>query len=933
MGRTLICAAHVSNGRSRSPRIADFNQSTKINIMPDDNPTQAAPTVARPAVFIGLGSTGSRIVSYLQELIEKHGDDWTSQWFNFLVITSEESREPGVSNRVQHIPMSQGNMDTVTVVDNFIKSGNRELADEVNKWWYFDSRGEPWYPPFEKFDEGCGGERAAGRMLAQSADLAQYLRDLTTKLEQSYDDLVNKGDPTANQVTVKSIDCYVFGLLAGGTCCGMFLDFAFLLKGILPGAKVVGNFLLGDICFEGALSAEKNPARAHVQRHNTMYALAELFVLQSKDGRDITFREWPRNLSVGSEPLSENLFKPKTAPYDSVILVGAHRDSGTLLTSFDAYSRLVAEYYGRLFVTQTIALSIGRAVDDAVIQNSTLDDQYSNRPNNIGRIGLLNLRLPDEAVLALCEGQMATEIAARYFASPDPARCQETITAFENAVSWNNLAAQFEPQADSFIPSASDDPIPASADEFRQNWESRKCGMDGYYGDWRNLRKSETVLMEWLRKAKEALHAMKTDLVGGGSSAGVSLASFKFVLKTLQDKVAGFNQELQNDINIRETALFAPNDGHQSLFQKELETQAGEFPGKWNPLRGRWPGQGDVRQKLEGYRQQLRALAIETVMSEAMKRLGKDIDRMLVIVDLVTGPYCAQKLLLEKQRGIDKAFKEDQRRLGIQHPVIHGRDEIDRLFVRRILTRPPTKGTEQQAIGSLFQERVIKDWVAKGDLLNKCDRLAELLEASPSVANANAAWEERDIKEVVAGLGKAFEASFARFSEDTISREINQYSAWDAIRFYVEGKGGDHETTLTDLFATYAKSSSLFAKLNGAERRDPFYSQGQVTRTMRLLCDKQEAKDCFSDLGLEHIDLKTLLQRTFRTQPEILDKPGQRDVLLFSSESGHNPMYFDGFDDIQNLLCSDPKEQKADLKRWSDRRWPDWIRSLLAQKP
>lgn len=885
--------------------------------------TKNQQSTLRPAIFIGLGSTGSKIVSQLRQLIDQHGDAWTQKWFSFISVTSEEDLEPGASKeRMQHLPMSEGSMPTVTVVDNFFESGNSDLASEIKSWWYLKEDGNPWYPPFSSFEEGCGGERPAGRMLFHAANLRTYFEQVRSKLSEERDTLVNKGDPLADEINVNQIDCYVFGLLAGGTCSGMFIDFALIIKEAFSGAKVTGNFLLGDICYAGALASERNLARRHVQKYNTAYALAELSVVQSVKGRDIVYPEWPRHLSVGSLPLSENQFKLRTAPYDKVVLIGAYRDSGALLPNFESYQRLIAEYYGRLFVSKTIALDIGRDVDNAVIQASQDDAEFPGRANNIERVGLLNIALPDDSIIALCESKVATDIAGAHFASPDTVECEKELQNFENSLRWNSLNSCFSPSPEDIIPD--DDDLPKTASEFDANWNERKNQLDRFYGDWQNLRSSASTIAEWIQSADSALKHLRDNLIGGDST---NFASLKFVLKTVKDKISSHLEETSNSTNEREKAIYQPG-GLQDTFIDELQTQTDDYPSKWNPIsRGMWSGQEDVCDKLKDYREQLRNFATESVLIAALKQLRERTDHMIVAIELICGSHCAQKISLEKQRRVDSVLKEDQRRMGIRQPVINGRENIERILVRRLLENPPQDGTEKKPLRQVFQDRFVKGWVGKSKLLQKYDELLHVLTEKESVKTSDRAWEESEVREIINTLAREFSAAFEQVSKETFQSELDRFTAWDGIRLFVDDSGDDPEKILGNLFATYAESSRLFTKLNGAEKRDPYYTDDRLVRKMRFVCDTEAADSCFRTLNIKG-SLASTLQQAFKDAPSVFHQPGQRDVLLFYSENGHNPIFFEGFEAINGLLSEDPDVQKADQRRWSDRRWPDWIRDF-----
>src|SRR6059036_846014 len=105
----------------------------------------------RPALFIGLGSTGAKIVTRLKRLIEAEEDPWCSRFYRYLRITSEVEAEPGVDTNIDSSTLSDRKLSPGTVIESFQRSTDSKTKNNFKKWWHADpnDRGKVWVPSIE----------------------------------------------------------------------------------------------------------------------------------------------------------------------------------------------------------------------------------------------------------------------------------------------------------------------------------------------------------------------------------------------------------------------------------------------------------------------------------------------------------------------------------------------------------------------------------------------------------------------------------------------------------------------------------------------------------------------------------------------------------------------------------------------------------------
>lgn len=210
-----------------------------------------APSIAAnlsPAIFIGLGGSGAKIVDHLMRLLgaQYGGEERIPEQLQFMVIDTD----PGVAAL-----FTQRTRPIVRIINDFngntyIREGGREFTQD---WWP-----KKFWPG--AITMGAKQTRAVGRlaMFHHATDLIQDLEGMAQRAVAEVDNLA--APPLV----------FIFASSCGGTGAGMAIDMGYLVRDIFRGmgqaaAKTIGVILspsaYSDVIRGGAL--ERIPANAY----------------------------------------------------------------------------------------------------------------------------------------------------------------------------------------------------------------------------------------------------------------------------------------------------------------------------------------------------------------------------------------------------------------------------------------------------------------------------------------------------------------------------------------------------------------------------------------------------------------------------------------------------------------------------------------------
>jgi len=903
----------------------------------------SANTTLRPRIYIGLGSTGTKIISRLRDLIDQRSTPAAKDLCVFLGITSETEREDGVSRDLDFRPLSTDELTTRDAVVAVRDSGD-PAAPNFTKWWYHESA-KPWMPPPVRLNKGAGGSRAIGRLLLHYTFLRPN-NELLTRLE-GIQELLDKNCSAAKKkllnVDDATYECYVFGILAGGTCSGTFLDLAFLLRRIFAKKTLYtyGVFMLGDICYEGASRNEINPFQQDLQRHNSLYALAEASLLQSASGLALIAPDWIAR--IGRDPLPDSEWRG-TYPYDRIAIVGARNESGYLLEEFKDYSEFIAQYYAYDFLIRQRA---PRNIDDALSNRPERDSQFPHNPNDFQRIGMLYLTVPTEKISAMLKQAIAEEIATVNFNNSDLELAEAQINKIRDALSWNSFEQQFMPPE---LPNPADfvSELEETSDEFGNTWASARTSIEDKHKPWVQVDlgneqvkgQSEACLAHWRKAADEVI----SQLLGYSGGGRFSLGTLQYVLKSFDDLVREKVQTLTAWKEESRGRLYGQGADSMLIgYNTTLAALKEEFPEKsLNPMsllrRRNWLGASDMAAQWKAYADEFRKYAAISVAHTALGKIKQDLEVMMLVRKLI-GREAVEPVIHEERRRVDALFQETQFRKGLKEEILSGKGEIESVFVKGLLAEPssddPQVTRKEIAIDSILANW--KSYQGK-NILESWSLLVQVLHQHPNCRIPETALQNEQLVDIVEGLKHGFRKSFEDQFRAAFAEPILNLNLWDGLRRYVRNRKDQSMTpkeVLRKLFKYHFERAKYFTKLVPTAAKSAV--EGKLRPDVSYVLDPQMAEACFQGLGIENAAtfLDELFAENLGAPPNQLDSehatPGEM-VILFEL-TGQSPEFYAGFEDLGTLVANpDATQRVADKRRWTDARFPEWIKRWNEQK-
>lgn len=200
----------------------------------------------QPTLFIGLGSTGMRVLSSLQKFIMEEYGTWRLPVLQYVVFETNSRADLSEYRSVNFRALSVNNDDIEVVRSRMLEE--QQLAQRHPRIdGYFNWLDCEHLMPCE---DGVGGNRMLGRFV-----LWERWGDVRDVLLSAYG---RCSSPESRQASIAAIQAYyqrngteiapeggllcndvevrVVGTLIGGSCSGMFGDFGYLLGSIFPRA-------------------------------------------------------------------------------------------------------------------------------------------------------------------------------------------------------------------------------------------------------------------------------------------------------------------------------------------------------------------------------------------------------------------------------------------------------------------------------------------------------------------------------------------------------------------------------------------------------------------------------------------------------------------------------------------------------------------------
>ncbi len=177
----------------------------------------------QPALFVGLGGNGGKIVNQLAGRLKRHPNwDRIAPTTHFLVIDTNKHDLDDQREVRPDCRFLVSNFDARTYVER--KQGKHELDEDelLTQWWPED------YVPRPGMSPGAGQIRIESR-LKLYYNLEEDRIGLRRKVSAMLDEMTGRENPWRDNED-RAVRIYIYCSLAGGTGSGGFLPMAYLLR-------------------------------------------------------------------------------------------------------------------------------------------------------------------------------------------------------------------------------------------------------------------------------------------------------------------------------------------------------------------------------------------------------------------------------------------------------------------------------------------------------------------------------------------------------------------------------------------------------------------------------------------------------------------------------------------------------------------------------
>ena len=279
----------------------------------------------RPTLFIGLGTTGLKILKSLRQLMfEEYGHEGLPI-FRYVSIETDGDVDGTDEGLIDGIQVVKATIPTTTPISYKLDSNQPESIynEHLEKWLNSNLLNY-----VEAFTKGASNIRMAGRLclwenwsaVRSTLTAARMAISAPNTIGQAVGSLTKhyaaKGQPIPDGGPIDSngVNAYIVGSLCGGSCSGMMIDVAYFCRNLLgAGAtkKVYGIFTM----FDEGQAAGSDEAIA-VRAANCFAALSELnYYNHLHTTYDVTF------------PSGETVYTVKT-PFDYATFVSRSNMTG-----------------------------------------------------------------------------------------------------------------------------------------------------------------------------------------------------------------------------------------------------------------------------------------------------------------------------------------------------------------------------------------------------------------------------------------------------------------------------------------------------------------------------------------------------------------------------------------------------------------------------
>ncbi len=221
----------------------------------------------KPTLFVGLGTTGTKIIKSLRQLMFEEYGHAGLPVFRYIAIETDggengEDPELRLTNQMQdfeRIELISATIQNTAPIYNKINRNHRQYNPHLADWL----NPELLKVETHSFETGAKNIRMAGRLClwenwvdmqqkvesAHDAIIAQDTTEKAQDLLKQYYQTKGRQEPQDQLIDDGAINVYIVGSLCGGSCSGMLIDIAYFFRSLLAGqdgSNVYGMFTMYD---------------------------------------------------------------------------------------------------------------------------------------------------------------------------------------------------------------------------------------------------------------------------------------------------------------------------------------------------------------------------------------------------------------------------------------------------------------------------------------------------------------------------------------------------------------------------------------------------------------------------------------------------------------------------------------------------------------
>lgn len=204
----------------------------------------------RPTLFVGLGTTGVKILRYLRRMVFEEYARPGLPIFRYIGIETDQGERgedpelPASSEPYENLRVINAVIANTQTIKGKIDQNDRRYNKHLARWL----PSEILDIPGNQFTTGASSIRIGGRLCLwenwkEGANVSQVLKQskdaiiapdniaLCKRILEQY--LIRKGGKKEDFDIAKAVNIYIVGSLCGGTCGGMIIDVAYYFRDIL----------------------------------------------------------------------------------------------------------------------------------------------------------------------------------------------------------------------------------------------------------------------------------------------------------------------------------------------------------------------------------------------------------------------------------------------------------------------------------------------------------------------------------------------------------------------------------------------------------------------------------------------------------------------------------------------------------------------------